>query len=227
MVLQKRSEDFVQEAYLGIRRMLFFNEISPGQKIAYGDLAKRLRMSTTPVIQALKRLDVQGLVRYEPNRGYFTEEISLTEIKEIYDFREVIEVTLLPLTLKKLDPVKLKILRESLEHHRQAVDSADLTERLLTDRDFHLQLAELSGSSIQLNTLKTLFDLLYLKYRGAVLFHSPIDGALDEHQALFDCIAAGDEAAATQVLHDHIGRVREHAVACIREREKGMKLCNL
>ena len=71
------------KAYLGIRRMFFVNDIHPGQKISYGELAKRLGMSTTPVIQTLKRLDDQGLVRYEPNRGYFTEEISLKEIIEI------------------------------------------------------------------------------------------------------------------------------------------------
>ena len=56
---KKTKEDFTQEAYMGIRRMFFLNEIIPGQKISYGDLAKRMNMSTTPVIQALKRLEAQ------------------------------------------------------------------------------------------------------------------------------------------------------------------------
>ena len=99
---KKSKEDFTREAYMGIRRMFFLNEIIPGQKISYGDLANRLNMSTTPVIQALKRLEFQGLVRHEPNRGYYTENVSLEEITEIYEFREIIEVALLPKTIEKL-----------------------------------------------------------------------------------------------------------------------------
>ena len=60
-----------QKAYAGIRRMLFHNEIVPGQKIGYRDLAERIGMSQTPVIQALKWLEFQGLVRHEPQPGLF------------------------------------------------------------------------------------------------------------------------------------------------------------
>lgn len=88
--------------------MFFLNKIIPGQKISYGDLAKRLNMSTTPVIQALKHLEIQGLVRHESNRGYYTENISLSEVIEIYDFRELIEVSLLPDTISGMNKTKLK-----------------------------------------------------------------------------------------------------------------------
>ena len=109
---KKTKDDFTQEAYMGIRRMFFLNEIIPGQKISYGDLAKRLDMSTTPVIQALKRLEYQGLVRHEPNRGYYTENISLKEITEIYEFRELIETSLLPKIISRIDKKGLKTLKK-------------------------------------------------------------------------------------------------------------------
>ena len=65
--------DHTQKAYMGIRRMLFHNEIGPGQKISYRDLAERLKMSSTPVIQAFKQLEFQELVRHEPNHGYYKD----------------------------------------------------------------------------------------------------------------------------------------------------------
>ena len=55
------SEDLTRKAYTGIRRMLFLNEITPGQKIHYRDLAEELGMSQTPVIHALRWLEFQGL----------------------------------------------------------------------------------------------------------------------------------------------------------------------
>ncbi|WDP89373.1 MAG: GntR family transcriptional regulator [Desulfobacter sp.] len=222
---KKTKEDFTQEAYMGIRRMFFLNEIIPGQKISYGDLAKRLDMSTTPVIQALKRLEFQGLVRHEPNRGYYTENISLEEITEIYEFRELIEVSLLPATVARMTKTRLKRLKKALDNHLDAVRDIFLKDRLLKDMEFHLTLAELSGNQIRINTLKFLFDLLYLKYRGNILFVTPMDTVDDEHMRLYEHIAAGNADGAAEVLSRHITNVKKHAILSIERmnREKNIK----
>jgi DNA-binding GntR family transcriptional regulator len=222
---KKSKEDFTQEAYMGIRRMFFLNEIIPGQKISYGDLANRLKMSTTPVIQALKRLEFQGLVRHEPNRGYYTESISLKEITEIYDFRELIETSLLGQTISRMDKKGLKTLGKALDNHLAAVRDIYLKDRLLKDMEFHLVLAKLSGCTIQINTLKFLFDLLYLKYRGNILFVTPMDTVDSEHTQLYDCIVHCDLEGATRILKQHISNVKAHAVISIERitREKKMK----
>jgi DNA-binding GntR family transcriptional regulator len=216
----KTKDDFTQEAYMGIRRMFFLNEIIPGQKISYGDLAKRLEMSTTPVIQALKRLEYQGLVRHEPNRGYYTENISLKEITEIYEFRELIETSLLPKTISRIDKKGLKVLKKALDSHLEAVRDVYLKERLLRDKDFHLVLAKLSGCSIQFNTLKSLFDLLYLKYRGNIIFVTPMETVDSEHIKLYDYIVESNFDGAVSVLRQHILNVKEHAIMSIERMNK-------
>lgn len=222
---KKTKEDFTQEAYMGIRRMFFLNEIIPGQKISYGDLARRLNMSTTPVIQALKRLEFQGLVRHEPNRGYYTENISLEEITEIYEFRKLIEVSLLPDTIGRMTKSRLSRLKKALDNHLDAVRDIYLKDRLIKDMEFHLALAELSGNQIRIKTLRSLFDLLYLKYRGNILFVTPMETVDAEHVALYDHVAAGDLDGATDVLSRHIAHVKKHAVLSIERlnREKKLK----
>ncbi|MEE4363669.1 MAG: GntR family transcriptional regulator [Desulfotignum sp.] len=212
----KTKEDFTKEAYMGIRRMFFHNEIIPGQKISYGDLAKRLNMSTTPVIQALKHLEFQGLVRHEPNRGYYTENVSLEEITEIYDFRELIEVSLLETTIKTIGKRGLNQLKKALDSHLAAVRDIYLKERLLKDMEFHLKLAQLSGNRIQINTLKYLFDLLYLKYRGNILFVTPMDRVDSEHIRLYESIEKKELHQAREILSRHIANVKQHAVECIQ-----------
>lgn len=221
---KKSVDDFTKEAYRGIRRMFFVNEITPGQKISYGDLANRLGMSTTPVIQALKRLEDQGLVRHEANRGYFTEETSLEEIIEIYEFRELIEVSLLRHTVARIDTKGLKSLKKALDNHLKAVRDVYLRERLAKDRDFHLLLASLSGCTIQVKTLRMLFDLLYLKYRGNILFLSPMDEVDSAHSELYKCIAEHDLDGATSVLTTHIQNVKEHAIASIEKIQRERNL---
>lgn len=215
-VPRKIKEDFTREAYMGIRWMFFHNEIIPGQKISYGDLAKRLNMSTTPVIQALKHLEFQGLVRHEPNRGYYTENVSLVEITEIYEFRELIEVSLLPVTVETIGKRGINQLKKALDSHLAAVRDIYLKERLLKDMEFHLKLAQLSGNQIQINTLKYLFDLLYLKYRGNILFVTPMDRVDNEHIQLFEAIESKDLSQASAVLSRHIANVKKHAIESTR-----------
>ncbi len=212
---RKRKEDFTQEAYMGIRRMFFNNEIIPGQKISYRDLAERLGMSPTPIIQALKRLEFQGLVRHEPNCGYYTEKTSLEEITEIYDFRKIIEVSLLESTIKKINATKLKKLQKALDNHLSAVRDIYLKDRLLRDREFHMTLAELSECNLQINTLRHLFDLLYLKYRGNILFVTPMDTVDDQHIRIYEHITLKDIEGAQRILGQHILNVKKHALISI------------
>lgn len=205
--------DHTERAYKGIRQMLFYNEIMPGQKIAYRDLAERLSMSPTPVIQALKWLEFQGLVRREPNRGYYTEPISLKEVEEIYNLRELLEPALLQKSLQSADPQGLQRFQAALEAHNSALQEKYLNKRLLTDMEFHLALASLSGCQTHHQILRHLFDLLYLKYRGDILFFTLMRTVGSEHQAVYDAVMARDLKLAQETLTGHIRNVKQHVLA--------------
>ena len=218
--------DLTKKAHMLIRQMMFHNEIVPGQKLAYRDLAKRLNMSLTPVSNALKYLEFQGLVRKELNRGYFTEPIRTKEVQEIYDFREVIEVSLLADTIANLDNKGKKILRETFEASVDAPSDTYVSQRVSKDVRFHMTLAELSRNRTQTRALGHLFDLLYLKYGGDVLFNTymkPDDFAAHIastascHQQIYDAVIGKDLDSAKEALSRHIKTVKED-VLCGLER---------
>jgi len=114
--------------------MLFHNEIVPGQKIAYRELANRFEMSITPVAHALKWLELQGLVRREPNKGYYAEPISLKQVEETYDLRVVLETSLLPISLKLLEKNSIEMLEKALEASLSFLKGNSLSEKLIGDR---------------------------------------------------------------------------------------------
>jgi DNA-binding GntR family transcriptional regulator len=209
--------DLTQKAYKSIRKMMFHNEIVPGQKLGYRDLAKRLGMSLTPVSNALKYLEFQGLVRKELNRGYFTEPISQKEVQEIYDFRELIEVSLLSVAIKNLDGNGKQKLREAFEASVTAPNDSYISERVSKDVQFHMTLAELSQDGTQVRALGHLFDLLYLKYGGDILFSqymkpddfaAHIASSVSCHQKIFDAVVAKDLRIAKKALSHHIRVVK-------------------
>jgi DNA-binding GntR family transcriptional regulator len=211
--LSPATPSHTQKAYAGIRRLMFHNEIVPGQKIAYRDLAERLGMSQTPVIQALKWLEFQGLVRNERHRGYFTEPISLQEVEEIYDLRELLEVDLLRKGLAHMTAADLGRVKSAMNDHLAAAEGRDLHARLSKDMDFHLQLAACAGTRVQQQSLHNLFDLLYLKYGANVLFTTDMRQAGAAHQSLFEKIASGDTPRAIQALRRHIRAVKKHVLS--------------
>ena len=208
----KGRPDHTDIAYQGIKKMLFENEILPGQKISYRQLAERLQMSPTPVIQALKLIEISGLVRHEPNRGYFTEPISLKEIQEIYDAREIIEISLLPAIMNNLEEDGITKLRDSLEIKPAVNPESELYERLKTDRNFHLTLASLSNHKTQVQILRYLFDLLYLKYSASLLFVASERFVGTQHQTIFDAIVTQNLEDAQEALKSHFSSVKAQAL---------------
>ncbi len=74
--------------------MFLLNELVAGQKLRYQDIARRLLMSQTPVIQALSPSGNEGLVASEANKGFYVPELDLEEARQLYDVRLALEVHL-------------------------------------------------------------------------------------------------------------------------------------
>jgi DNA-binding GntR family transcriptional regulator len=208
--------DLAHKAYQGIRQMLFFNEIVPGQKIKYQDLADKIGVSITPVIHALKWLEFKSIVRHEANRGYFVNEVSLKEIKEIYDTRLLLEVSLVPEIISKVDDESLHRLEAAFDEYRQSVDEENYYDRLMTDMKFHLTLASISRCQIQVRMLQELFDMLLLKYTRNLILLGIMDTSMGEHVMILKALAAEDAERLQQVLSAHLDHVRHHITAGFR-----------
>jgi len=206
------AESLTQKAYKSIRQMFFNNEIVLGQKIPYRDLAKKLGMSPTPVIQALKWLEIQGLVRQEPNRGCYVEPFSLDEVGQIYHLRQVIELSVLPEAMMRMTKADEEKLKKAYENHVKAERASFLNERLLKDMEFHITLASISRWQVHIRTLQQLFDLLYLKYRGNYLSARPADIVDREHEEILQAILSRDITKACDALAFHLTNVKKEVM---------------
>jgi DNA-binding GntR family transcriptional regulator len=184
-------------------------------------------MSPTPIIQALKFLEFQDLVRHEHNRGYYAQPISLQEVEEVYELREIIEVSLLSKTIEKMNKKATKRLDRALNAYLDSAQKlyADFgtsgvlfNDELLKDMEFHLTLADLSESHSHIKILRNLFDLLYLKYRGSILFATLMGGIDIQHRAIFDAVVRKDLKAAEEALRGHISGVKKHVLEGLRKK---------
>jgi len=211
----KQAEDSSQLAYQGIRRMIYTRELVPGQKIAYRDLAEKLHLSPTPIIQALKRLELLSFVAHEPNRGFCMTPFSIKEIEEIYEMRELIEPSLLRATIQNLNKESLSTLKAALHAHQAAERELFLKDRLFKNREFHLTLASLSGRETQIRILENLFDILFLKYSN--LPRTSLTATDQEHQEIYDTVAVRSVERAQSVLKNHVTNVKVQVLTSVRK----------
>lgn len=204
--------DLTWKAYNAIRQMLFYNEIQPGQKIKYKDLANRIGVSMTPVIQALKWLEFRNIVRHEPNKGYYVNRVSLKEISEVYNTRLLIEVALVPQIIENLNPQGIEKIKKAMEKYKAAVVEDNYYKRIMTDMEYHMCLASLADTKIQMKMLHELFDVLLLRYSRNLYFSSVMETSLKEHTDILTCLENRDEKGLEKALTYHITVVRDHII---------------
>ena len=169
-------------------------------------------MSLTPVIQALKLMEIQGFVRHEPNRGYFLTPFSMEEVKEIYELRQLIEPALLPAAVSRMDGPGKKRLKKALDAHVSAGREPCMQDRLLRNVEFHLALASLSHQDTHIRILRQLYNLLFLKYGGNYLPVAFTSSVNDDHLRIYDAVCDGNVALAQEILTGHIADVKERVL---------------
>ena len=108
---QKTASSHV-DAYERLLNAIDSGELAPGSRLLEAQLAERLGVSRTPVREALRRLEAQGLVTHEPHRGVVVAELDYDQLGELYAVREVLEGTAARLAARHASPEEVEVLRE-------------------------------------------------------------------------------------------------------------------
>jgi DNA-binding GntR family transcriptional regulator len=138
------------ETYDTVKAMIMSHKITPGQKVNIDALSKKLRVSQTPIREALARLESDGLIEKVPLKGYTsTPLLTLREFDELFQFRLLIEPWAAELAAKRVDSVGQAALEAELQSARTALKFKG-TEKVeaLTEHDsrFHLLITKISGN---------------------------------------------------------------------------------
>jgi DNA-binding GntR family transcriptional regulator len=209
--VKKQDELPVDVAFRKIKEMMYHHEIVPGQKLLYHELARKLNMSITPIIQALNRLQLLNMVYSERNKGYYVGEVDPVEAAELFTAREAFETFLVPIIIKKLTDKKLKTLEKALKEHVKAASVPEYRRILMIkDTNFHLEMIKLAENRVIYNICKLIFEQIYLKYRPEYMREERLKEAAAEHRALLDALKERDVKKTRRLIKQHIKNGREH-----------------
>ena len=211
----------VDYAYKEIWKRVIMLGGNEEQRLSDVTLAEQLKVSRTPVRQALERLVHEGLVRADPRRGFWTRTFSVQDIHEIYDLREALEVLAVRLAAPHLSQENLKAHLESLYAVRAELNTHPILRFLQVDIRFHMLITRASGNGRLIHSLSMLRSQLSLFQMQDTLYPKRMVIALQDHEQVLLALLAGDIAGAEGLLATHIRHAKEGVLADIFLLEEG------
>jgi len=201
-----------------IYKAIVEHRLQPGTKLTEERIAELFAVSRTQVRGVLQRLAVEQVVTLVPNRGAFVARPTAEEAHDVLDVRRTLEPGVVARLVERLRAGQvrdaIKRLRLLVRQEQQAHRSGDRRAAVRLSGEFHVLLAELSGSGIYLRMMRELTPLTCL---AILSFEAPTPAACpnDEHARLIDAIEAGDTAGAAALMVEHLHHI-ERALALHR-----------
>lgn len=196
------KSDLVTDA---LRELISSGELAPGASLRQQELAERFEVSPTPIREAMRRLESEGLVTYDPHRGATVTVPDVDEIEENLLILSVLESLAGRLAVKKVSDAELSEI-EGL--HREVVACDPKDDRLKDlNRAFHFRLYECAHSP----TLLALMRLLWRSFPSGPQVGRPHAERVAQHARLLEALRKRDEDAVAAAIAEHTLGSVEHA----------------
>ena len=192
-----------------LREQIFAGTLAPGSFIEEAVLCASLKISRTPLREALKVLSAEGLVRHEPRRGCFVNEVTQEDLDEIFPVMALLEGRCAfeaASNASDADLAALQILHERLEKHAKAKRIVDYYQ---TNFAIHEAIITLANNRWLAHVIADLRKILKLARLQQLSAPGRLDQSLSEHLAVFAALKARDSAGAEAAMRTHLLRQRE------------------
>jgi DNA-binding GntR family transcriptional regulator len=194
-------------AYEEVRQRIMVGTLEPGQPLAQSQLAAELGVSLTPMREALRRLDAEGLVYIDAHKNARVATLSATEAKYLFEVRERMDPMAAALAAERRTESDIVRLKEAAARLKPLADESDL-DALTAHREFHRAIYTASHNEHLINLLEGLWDKAD-RYRQVGL-KTRKDSAADrrrvdrEHASIMKAVIAGNAAEAERQMLQHV-----------------------
>lgn len=214
--LERQSDG--ERAYRFVRRAIIEGRYGPGQRIVEQKVATELDISRTPVREAVRRLETEGLVATEPNRGAQVRSLSDDDIADLYEARSRLEGYMAELAARRADDDDIAGLAQSAERFATAaassVDDQDRARVLMrVNDDFHRRLV-IAGRAEQVRRLLASAIDFPLVFRAFDLFTpAEVERSVLFHRLIVDAVGGREPERAGRLMVEHVLHGRDVVLA--------------
>lgn len=211
-----------EKSYHSIKKKIFSFELKPGEIFFETELSKKLGVSRTPVREALNKLEQEGLIKRRPNRGYSVVDLTASEIEDLYELREALEIMALRAAAKKAqkqDWIRLEkiVLNQAVPH--QEFSEKDYDRFSLEAQKFDQEIARLSDKPILQQMINMVTDRVNRFSWMNIFFKDRAEQSRNEHLEILNHLKDGKIEDAVVATQKHIRHSRDNILTLLRRKK--------
>jgi len=202
--------------YVRLLEEIRTGSLRPGARLTETELAKRLNVSRTPVREAIRKLEADGLVEHVARVGAVVRTLDYAEIIELYEMRAVLESTAARMAAHAATKIEIEELEEINTEMADAIEDSDRIYEL--NRQFHLLLLGAAKNRFLIKSMATLQKTLMILGATTLSETARASSAIEEHRAVLVALRDRDALAAESSMRAHIEAAHRTRLQKLRNR---------
>lgn len=194
-----------------VRERILKGEYEIGEKIKENQIASELKVSRTPIREAFKLLENEGLIDYIPNRGCFAKGFTKQDVDDIYAVREALEELAVRWAVARITEPELTALEEQVDLMEFYTKKKDKKRVLELNTSFHEVIYASARSRFLAQVLRSYKEYIEKTRKSIFYEQSYLEGILSEHRAIFEAIKDRDEERAVEAISKHLEASQDRA----------------
>ena len=187
-----------------LRQAILRGELKPGERLMEIQLANKLGVSRTPIREALRKLELEGLVNMVPRKGAEVADITEKSLRDVLEVRKALEELSVQLACEKITEEEIEELKRVAERFKDTLDDQDVTKIAEADVAFHDVIYTATDNQKLILLLNNLREQMY-RYRVEYLKkEEAYPQLIAEHEELIDNISKRNKEEATRNMCEHI-----------------------
>ena len=187
-----------------LRQAILRGELKPGERLMEIQLANKLGVSRTPIREAIRKLELEGLVLMIPRRGAEVAEITEKSLRDVLEVRGALEELAVDLACERITEEDISKLKEAAKEFESTLSNEDVTKITEADVKFHDIIYFATDNQKLIQLLYNLREQMY-RYRVEYLKRKEVhETLLAEHEHIITCLEARDKLGAKEAICTHI-----------------------
>ena len=189
-----------------LRNAILMGDIEPGERLMEVKLAEKLGVSRTPIREAIRMLELEGLVEMAPRKGAQVAKITKEDIKDVLEVRKVLEDLAIDLACDNIDAQEIKKLEENMVRFQNAIKKNDIKEIAVIDVEFHEIIYISTKNKRLIQILSNLREQMY-RYRFEYIKDKETrEGLVKEHKIIVEALKNKDKQGGKDAIKKHLDR---------------------
>ncbi len=204
-----------------LRQAILTGELKPGERLMEIHLANRLGVSRTPIREAIRKLELEGLVTMIPRRGAEVAQITEKSMNDVLEVRRAVDALCVELACERITDSELEKLKEACDVFEEAVKSGDVKRIAQADVDLHDIIVQATGNRRLVQLVNTLSEQMYRYRFEYIKDFSQHERLVEEHRIIYESIVRKDKETACSAAREHIDNQKKAIIRQIRlDKEK-------